>query len=185
MKSDKFNLKERSHYGRRKKTSEAQHGRRSDCTGQKRWGRTGKSGGRSTERRIVTEEKQNLVSKFLRNAALWEIKVLPMFASFMVLSTLFLNYFDLNIIYIIILEEIYYAGMMAMLFTLSYLFKFCGYHRLFLWYIMVNHYTALLDTHYTIPLDDLKLLILYSIIAGIFSFLILRNYLKHKSHEPK
>lgn len=183
MKSDKFNLKERSHYGRRKKTSEAQHGRRSDRTGEKRRGSTGKSekrksGGRSTEGRI-----EKLVSKFLRNAALWEIKVLPMFASFMVLSTLLLNYFDLNIIYVIILEEVYYAGMMTMLFTLSYLFKFCGYHRLFLWYIIANHYTALLDTHYTIPLDDLKLLILYLIIAGIFSFLILRNYLKHKSHE--
>lgn len=183
MKCNKFNLKEKSH-GRRKKTSETEHRWRPDCSREKRWSER-KSGRRESEGRVDSDKKNELVSKLLRNAALWEIKVLPMFASLMVLSTLLLNYFDADILSVIILEEIYYAGIMTMFFTLSYLFKFCGYHRLFLWYIVANHYMALLDTYSPLPIDDLKLLLLYLILAGIFFFLILYSYLKHKPHESK
>lgn len=182
MGSSKLNFKERSQYGRKK--TQAQHRRRPDHNQthkEEEWRRGSAEKGRRKERLSKTE----LVSKLLRNAALWEIKVLPMFASLMIITTLLLTYFDCGLVYVNIIEEIYYAGTMVMLFTLSYLFKFCGYHRLFIWYIVVNHYMALIDTHVTIPLSDKHLLGSYLLIAGIFSFLILNNYLKHKSNESK
>lgn len=182
MGSNRLNFKERSQHGR--KETQAEHRRRPDhnqTDKKQQVGRRSAEKGRRKERLSKTE----LVSKLLRNAALWEIKVLPMFASLMIISTLLLTYLDCGHVYANIIEEIYYAGTMVMFFTLSYLFKFCGYHRLFIWYIVVNHYIALIDTHISIPLSDRHLLASYLLIAGIFSFLILYNYLKHKQYESK
>ena len=64
------------------------------------------------------------------------------------------------------------------LYTSSYVFKFCEYHRMFLHYIVVNDILSWIDYSYKLPIDNFEYLILHIIIAGIFLFIIL--YLKMK-----
>ena len=64
------------------------------------------------------------------------------------------------------------------LYTSSYVFKFCEYHRMFLHYIVVNDILSWIDYSYKLPIDNFEYLILHIIIAGVFLFIIL--YLKIK-----
>ena len=62
----------------------------------------------------------------------------------------------------------------------SWVFGFCLYHRLFLYYILVNHIITNYDYFIGIPLDDFWMAGVYSLVAGTFSFLILYCYRKHR-----
>lgn len=53
----------------------------------------------------------------------------------------------------------------------SITFKFCIVHRLPLYYIVVNDTITIVDTYCGIPISDFKLLMVHSIILGIFIIL--------------
>ena len=76
--------------------------------------------------------------------------------------------------------------MIVYLYIASYVFKFCEYHRIFLHYIVVNTALNTYDLYVGIPLDDLKLLVLYMSITGIALFVILYLYVKsNKEHSQQ
>lgn len=60
----------------------------------------------------------------------------------------------------------------------AFVFKFCIYHRMFLYYILSAEVVNTIDTYIGIPISDLNLLIVHFIVAGIFLFLILYFYAK-------
>jgi hypothetical protein len=64
------------------------------------------------------------------------------------------------------------------LYISSFVFKFCIYHRLFLYYVLVSDLINYCDRYFGIPITNRSLFALNLIIAGIFLFLIL--YTKFK-----
>lgn len=60
----------------------------------------------------------------------------------------------------------------------TYVFRFCIYHRMFLYYILVNDLLNILDYYIGIPLSTTRLLMLHLVIICIFLFLILYAYVK-------
>ena len=67
------------------------------------------------------------------------------------------------------------------LYIATYVFRFCAYHRMFLWYILTDDLLNIADYYYELPIETGNLLILHNSIIGIFLFIIL--YLYVKSHK--
>lgn len=67
------------------------------------------------------------------------------------------------------------------LYIATYVFRFCMYHRMFLWYILADDLLNIADYYYELPLETGNLLRIHNSIIGIFLFIIL--YLYVKSHK--
>ena len=64
-------------------------------------------------------------------------------------------------------------------------FKFCSYHRMCLYYILIVDIINIIDYYIGIPITDFQLLMLHSIITGISLFIILFLYLKINKNKYK
>lgn len=72
------------------------------------------------------------------------------------------------------------------LYIATYVFRFCIYHRMFLWYILVDDLLNIVDYYYELPIETGNLLMIHNSIIGIFLFIILGIYVKnHKKHTSK
>lgn len=67
----------------------------------------------------------------------------------------------------------------------TFVFKFCIYHRMFLYYIAVVDIIDTIDYYIGIPLSDYNFLVLHIIITGITLFIILYLYVKHHKKLTK
>lgn len=79
-----------------------------------------------------------------------------------------------------VLSYIAGIGILPLLFIYlsSFVFKFCIYHRMFIYYIFTNNIICFIDDKYGIPISCRSYLVLHLIVAAIFLFIIL--YLKFK-----
>ena len=64
-------------------------------------------------------------------------------------------------------------------------FKFCSYHRMCLYYILIVDIINIIDYYIGIPITDFQLLMLHSIITEISLFIILFLYLKINKNKYK
>lgn len=75
------------------------------------------------------------------------------------------------------------AGMSLLTWVFMYLaalvFKFCIYHRMFLYYILVTDIINIIDYYIGIPVDSYGIVMIHSVIIGILLFIILYFYVKH------
>lgn len=55
----------------------------------------------------------------------------------------------------------------------SFVFGFCVYHRMFLYYILVSDVLSYYDLYIGIPVDSITLFVVEEMIAGLFLFVIL------------
>ena len=122
------------------------------------------------------EESSNL-SNYKYKLFLGFLKVLPMIMAGLYLMNTILSYFDIDWT---IFSYLTGVGVVPWLFILvaSYLFRFCEYHRMFLWYIMVNNIVCWVDEEYEMPISNRSFFILHIIIAGVFLFLVLYYHQK-------
>lgn len=118
----------------------------------------------AAEEKRVNKEQYKLVLKY--------IKVIPMLIALCdVLNTItcFLG-FDIEIFSFV-------GGIsfltLAFLYLISYVFRFCIYHRMFLHYILFNNIIGTLEYTVGIPISTQAFITLWSMITGIFMFLIL------------
>ena len=121
----------------------------------------------AVEEKRVNKEQYKLVLKY--------IKVIPMLIALCdVLNTItcFLG-FDIEIFSFI-------GGIsfltLAFLYLISYVFKFCAYHRMFLHYILLNNIIGTLEYTVGIPISTQAFIMLWSMVTGIFIFLVLAYY---------
>lgn len=79
-----------------------------------------------------------------------------------------------------ILSHICGMSLLPWLFILiaTYVFRFCAYHRMFLYYILVSDIINIFDYYVGIPLSAYNMVMLHFNVAGIFLFLILYHYVK-------
>ena len=98
------------------------------------------------------------------------LKILPMLVAGLYLLNTALSYFDIDWPVIS-----YLANFFLWLFVMmaSYRLKFCEYHRMFLWYILVNNIVCITDTEFGLPISNWNYFVLHIIVAGFFLFLVL------------
>ena len=68
------------------------------------------------------------------------------------------------------------------LYISSFVFKYCKYHRLMLYYIALNDIITIIDYHYRIPVEDETLFMIHNILLGIFIILIV---IKHATNHKR
>ena len=64
----------------------------------------------------------------------------------------------------------------------TYVFRFCNYHRMFLYYILVSDIISIADYYIGIPLSTFNIIMLQFYVAGLFLFMILYLYVKHRKN---
>lgn len=57
-------------------------------------------------------------------------------------------------------------------------FEFCSYHRMFLWYILIDDVLNIVDYYWSIPISTDNLIRIHNILAGITLFIVLILYVK-------
>lgn len=70
---------------------------------------------------------------------------------------------------------------LVFLYLVSYVFRFCVYHRMFLHYVLVNNIISTLEFTVGLPVSFLGLCCIFSVNACIFLFLILHFYRKERN----
>lgn len=69
---------------------------------------------------------------------------------------------------------------LAFIYLVSYVFRFCTYHRMFLHYILVNNIISTLEFTVGLPVNFLGLCCIFSINFCVFLFLILYFHQKER-----
>ena len=64
------------------------------------------------------------------------------------------------------------------LYLASVVFEFCSYHRMFLWYILIDDILNIVDYYWNIPISTNNLIRVHNILAGITLFVVLILYVK-------
>lgn len=105
------------------------------------------------------------------------LKFIPMLTALCYMSSTIFNYFGYNI------EPLSNIGGMSLLtwifiYLASVVFKFCSYHRIFLWYILIDDLFNIIDYYWSIPISTDNILMLHNIWIGITLFIILVLYVK-------
>lgn len=119
------------------------------------------------------------MNKLLYKIELYLVKVIPMIFALLCLLNTTLSYFSINV------EILSYIGSVSfitllLLYVTSYVFKFCGYHRMFIHYTAVTWILNIIDLYIGIPVSNIGYLGIQLIIAGISLFIILYIYLNRK-----
>ena len=105
------------------------------------------------------------------------LKFIPMLTALCYMSSTIFNYFGYNI------EPLSNIGGMSLLtwlfiYLASIVFNFCAYHRMFLWYILIDDLFNIIDYYITIPISTDNILMLHNIFIGITLFTVLILYVK-------
>lgn len=74
------------------------------------------------------------------------------------------------------------AGISILTWVFLYLsavvFRFCNYHKMFLWYILASDTINMVDYYIYLPIDDSEMYLINFSIIGIFLFIILYLHVK-------
>lgn len=125
---------------------------------------------------------ENGVGKSLYKLELVIIKFIPYIISIIYIVNNILSYFGIDLF---ILSLIGGTSILTIIFLLvsSFVFKFCIYHRIPIYYIIISDILAYYDNLIGIPISNRSLFTLHLIIIGIFILLLV--YFKFKQHEQR
>lgn len=129
-----------------------------------------------------TLAEENLkLSNYKHKLFLGFLKVIPMVMAALALLNTVLSYFNIDWHTISYLSGI---GLIPWLFIYfaAEVFHFCMYHKMFLWYVLVNNIICWVDMKWPLPISNWKYFVLHIIITGIFLFLVLYY---HQKCKPK
>ena len=109
----------------------------------------------------------NLRSKNLYKIFLIIIKYIPTVLAIFKIIGLVCSYYKINLFILTCVGGTSFI-MLCLLYTLSFLFQFCGTHRLSLNYVSLIYGLTLIDYYIGIPLKVSSMFYMYAIITGIF-----------------
>jgi hypothetical protein len=117
---------------------------------------------------------ENLKNKIYK-IEVFLLKVLPFILASIYLCTTVLDYFmiDSTLLNYLALVVIY-----SFVYTSSYVFKFCSYHRMPIHYIVIINLLSIYDVYVGIPINEYRLIQMYAIITCIFLFITVYLYVK-------
>ena len=128
---------------------------------------------------MAVEENLRLSNYHKSKLFLGFLKILPMFMAAMYLANTVLSYFYVESRIFSYLSSIGILPWAFIMFA-SYELKFCEYHRMFLWYILVNNLICWTDEKYTLPIGNWEYFIMHIAVVGLFLFLVLYFHQKHR-----
>ena len=124
------------------------------------------------------------LSRVLYKAVIVAIKVIPILIAALFLVRSILSCIDADVTWLS-----YLCGMslipLLFMYLVSYAFKFCTYHRMFLHYVVVNNVINTLDYYFYFNVSARTLICFNIALAGMFLFIILKLKLKHDRHIKK
>lgn len=105
------------------------------------------------------------------------LKVIPVITAFCCLLNTLCSYFGIDAS---LLSMFSGMSLLSWLFVLiaTYVFRFCIYHRMFLYYILVSNILSIYDFYVGLPVSVIGSIMIQLVISGIFLFLILYFYVK-------
>lgn len=128
--------------------------------------------------------KEESLVKSLHKIFLLILKVIPLVNVLgCLLNTLF-AYYNIETPWISFTTEMSLTTWLF-IYLATFVFKFCIYHRMFLYYIAVVDIIDTVDYYIGIPLSDYNFLVLHIIITGTTLFIILYLYVKHRKKLTK
>lgn len=112
--------------------------------------------------------EEKLKSKFLYKIEIIGIKYIPFVIAIMYFIDTLLDTYEIEIDF---LSHLFGMSFLPWCFLLlsSYVFKFCLFHRIPLYYIAINHIISLIDYYVGIPIDLKPWVVLHIILIFIFS----------------
>lgn len=121
---------------------------------------------------LVEESSRSVRSKTLYKLLILLLKYIPMLIAICYLLSTLMAIFGLESN---ILSHL--SGMSLFtwifLYLASVVFRFCMYHKMFLWYILTDDLVNIVDYYVGIPVSNLNIIAIHCVIAGIFLFIIL------------
>lgn len=122
-----------------------------------------------------------LKSKFLYKIEILGIKYIPFIIAIMYFIDTILDAYEIEID---ILSHLFGTSFLPWCFLLlsSYVFKFCLFHRIPLYYIALNHGISLIDYYIGIPLELKPWVILHILIVFVFSAWAVVEHQKEKKN---
>ena len=119
------------------------------------------------------------ISKYEYKALLQFLKVLPMILAVCNCLNTYLSFYGIEAPIISYMGGISFTGWLF-IYLAAIVFRFCLYHRMFLYYVLINNLLSIYEFHIGIPVSDAALIRLYTFITGIFLFIILICYRRER-----
>lgn len=119
------------------------------------------------------------IDKYSYKLLLQTLKVLPMVLALCDCMNTYLTFYGIEFPILSYIGGISFTSWLF-IYIAAIVFKFCIYHRMFLYYVLLNNVLSIYEFQYGIPLNDASLIRVYSFITGIFLFLILFYYRREK-----
>lgn len=117
--------------------------------------------------------------KDLYKIDLFLLKLLPVIMALSCATNLVSYYFNFNLQIIT-----HYVGLviapLSFIYLSSRVFKFCNYHRMFIYYVALEELLLITDWYFNIPIADDSMRIIQLIITGIFLFITTIMYIKKR-----
>ena len=109
----------------------------------------------------------SLRSKFLYKTELLILKYIPFLLAIIYFVNTLLSLFDINAV---VLSYIAGISILPWVFILisSFVFRFCTYHRIPLYYILVNDGINVVDGYLELPISDLTFISTHSVIFFLY-----------------
>lgn len=129
---------------------------------------------------LVYLDKEDMTAEVKLKSNLYKIeliilKTLPFLLGFLgFISTIF-DYIEVNSV---IVNYIMIFSLYGFMITSSYVFKFCLYHRLPIYYLIVINLLSIIDVYIGIPLSTFYLFQFYLVLSGVFLIAIIYTYVK-------
>lgn len=120
------------------------------------------------------------LSKVYYKIELFLLKIIPFILATVCFINTTLSYFNIDITFLSYLGGVSILPLIF-LYLSSYVFKFCFYHRLPLYYITINLILNLIDEYIGIPLNNRQLYSIYVIITFIFITFLIYEHCKKNS----
>lgn len=120
---------------------------------------------------------ERLRSKFLYKVFIIAIKYVPVLMTLIYILNTTLCWFNIDCP---VLSSIGGVSLLTWLFmyVATYVFRFCEYHRLLLYFILMDDCISIYDYYIGIPLEDHKILEVHTALIGILIVMLLINHVK-------
>lgn len=132
-------------------------------------------------------EKDTRKVDVLRNKKLYKIfllilRYIPILIGFCYMLNTILYFFGIDLMFISVLSGTSILTLMFLI-IVSFVFKFCLYHRIFLYYVATIDIINWIDFIYVIPTSTAYLLTIESILAGITIIIAIISYVENNKRS--
>lgn len=132
----------------------------------------------------MVREERYVKSKLGYKLLILAIKYIPLIITLFYILNVLLYWFNIDTPVISNIAGVSLLTWIVLLLS-AIVFKFCIYHRLFLYYILISDLITIYDFYIGIPLNTRTILEIQSILIGILIFSILFIYLKTHDKSNK